>query len=172
MELRETILQEHSVAQRDLIVQWVGREQQRFDELFEYMLSSDVTLAQRASWAVSNCAEAQPQLVRKHLKQLIKVLQQTAVHDAVLRNSARVLSQLTAPANLHGMLMDACFKLVEKPSTSIAVKAFSLEILGKLAATYPDIAPEIKLLIASMENNASPGIKSKCRQVSKMLSLL
>jgi len=40
--------------------------------------------------------------------------------------------------------MDICFRCVASPKEAVAVKAFSLTVLGNLAKLYPEILPEIK----------------------------
>lgn len=43
--------------------------------------------------------------------------------------------------------MDICFNYIASPTEAVAIKAFSLTVLSNLAAIYPEILPEIKLLI-------------------------
>ena len=43
--------------------------------------------------------------------------------------------------------MSICFRHVESPTEAVAIKAFSLTVLSNLAKQYPEILPEIKLLI-------------------------
>jgi len=57
MKLREEILKEHSKAQCNKIVEWVGKSQLRFDELFHLFISDENLVVQRASWPVSYCVE-------------------------------------------------------------------------------------------------------------------
>ena len=49
MHLRETILDEHSKANCNKIVNWVGDSQKRFDELFNLFLNSEYRVNQRAA---------------------------------------------------------------------------------------------------------------------------
>ena len=49
--------------------------------------------------------------------------------------------------------MDICFRYVASPKEAVAVKAFSLTVLGNLAKLYPEILPEIKLLIEAQLPN-------------------
>jgi hypothetical protein len=50
MDLRKTILQEHSKAQTSKIVKWVGDSQQRFDKLVNLFLNEEYRVVQRAAW--------------------------------------------------------------------------------------------------------------------------
>ena len=169
MNLKETILKEHSKTQRNEVVNWVGSTQRRFDEVVDLMLGNDRVLAQRAAWAVSYCVEAHPLLIQKQLGRLIDNLNNPDAHDAVLRNSVRMLESLAIPEKYHGTLMDCCFLFLASPTAAIAIKAFSMGILCRLAQTYPEIIPEIKLLMADQLPNASAGFKSRSKMVLKQL---
>lgn len=161
--LRAAILKEHSKAQCTLIVNWVGNSQQRFDELFQLFLHDEYRVVQRAAWPVSYCVIAHPQLITKHWKQLIKNLQQPNLHTAVKRNSIRLLQDMAIPKKYQGPIMDICFKYVESPTEAVAVKAFSLTVLTNLAKQYPDIIPEIKLLIEDQLTHQTAAFKVRAR---------
>lgn len=65
--------------------------------------------------------------------------------------------------------MDAGFKLLESPTESLAIKVFSLSVLGKLAKSYPEIIPELKLLIEDQLPHQTAGFKSRAKRVLKQL---
>lgn len=147
MNLREEILAEHSKAQTNKIIQWVGNSQKRFDELVYLFLHDEYRVTQRAGWPLSYVASAHPQLVKKHLKILVKTLRQQNLHNAVKRNIVRFLQDIPVPEELHGEVMDICFSFIMDPQEAVAVKAFSLTILEKLATDYPEIINELKVVI-------------------------
>lgn len=111
-----------------------------------------------------------PQLIERHMGMLIENLTAAGQHDAVLRNTMRLPEQVNIPDQYHGMLMNNCFQLLESPATAIAVKAFSLGILAGLAKTYPEIIPDINLISSALLPNASPGIKSRIKNIAKHLA--
>jgi hypothetical protein len=49
MNLREEILKEHSKAQSNKIVSWIGNSQKKFDELFNLFLNDEYRVTQRAA---------------------------------------------------------------------------------------------------------------------------
>ena len=83
MNLRATILREHSKANCNRIVKWVGQNQLRFDELFNLFLNDEYRVVQRAAWPMSYIVIAQPQLIKKHISKLIKNLHKPGIHDSV-----------------------------------------------------------------------------------------
>jgi len=163
--VQEQLLKEHSKAQCLRIVNWVGADQKRFDELFHIFLTGQYREVQRAAWPVSYCVIAQPQLIKKHWKKLVTNLQKPGIHDAVKRNSVRLLQDITIPEKYEGQLMDICFGFVASPAEPVAVKAFSITILGNLAKKYPEILPELKVLIEDQLPHQSTAFKSRAKKL-------
>jgi hypothetical protein len=161
--LREEILKEHSKAQCTNIVNWVGASQQRFDELFNLFLNDEYRVVQRAAWPVSYAVIAHPEFIKKHWSSLIKNLQKPNLHNAVKRNSIRLLQDIAIPKKYQGQIMDICFKYVESPTEAVAVKAFSLTVLSNLAKQYPEILPELKLLIEDQLPHQTAAFRSRAK---------
>jgi len=172
VKLREEILKEHSKAQCTKIVNWVGSSQQRFDELFGLFLDNEYRVTQRAAWPVSYCVIANPHFINKHWKKLISNLKKPNLHDAVKRNSIRLLQDIEIPEKYQGELMDICFKYLGSPTEALAVKVFSMSVLGNLAKKYPEIKPELKLLIEDQLPNQSAGFISRGKKILKQLEKL
>src|ERR1700749_5333372 len=102
MILREQLLKEHSRAGCDRIVRWVGGRQERFDELFRLFLTDEYRVVQRAAWPVSYCVINHPVLIKKHFSNLVKNLRKPGIHDAVKRNSVRLLQSVDIPKRYQG----------------------------------------------------------------------
>lgn len=155
MKLRETILEEHSKLQCDKIVKWVNGKQDHFDQLFALMLTGEKQVAQRAAWPISSSIILHPVLLNKHWRSLLNNLRKKNIHDAVKRNSMKVLSTVSIPHKNEGEIMSLCFAYVASFTESIAVKAYALTVLHKLAESYPEIIPEIKLLIEDQPHHSA-----------------
>jgi hypothetical protein len=172
VNLREEILKEHSKAQCTKIVKWVGSSQQHFDELFNLFLNDEYRVVQRAAWPVSYCVDEHPELISKHWKKLMQHLKKPNLHDAVKRNSLRLMQEIELPEKHHGEIMDRCFSYLESPKESLAVQIFSMSVLGNLAKHYPEIKTELKLIIEDQLPHQSAGFKSRAKKVLKQLELL
>ena len=170
MNLRATILAEHSKAQKDKIVKWVGSDQKRFDELFGLFLNDEYRVVQRAAWPLSYCVQRHPQLIRKHFIKLVKNLRHPNLHDAVKRNTVRILQDIPIPEKLHGEVMDICFGYILDPKEKVAVKAFSLTVLQNLSRQYPDIRNEIKVIIEERWEHETAAFRSRAKKILKELS--
>lgn len=166
--LKEEILKGHSKAQCDKIVRWVGNSQLRFDELFYLFLHDGDKITQRSSWPVSYCVQAHPELIQLHFASLIKNLQKKNLHDAIKRNSMRLLQFVNIPKKYQGSIMDYCFTYLQSPTEPVATKVFSIYVLVNLSKIYPDILPEIKLVIEEQLPHQTAGFKSAAKKVMKL----
>jgi hypothetical protein len=170
MKLREQLLTAHTKANCDLIVKWVGKNQARFDQLFELFLKDEYRVVQRAAWPLSYCVIQHPPFIKKHFGRMVKNLHKPGIIDAVKRNTLRLLQHIPIPKRYQGQVMDLCFTYLARPGEAIAIKAFSLTVLEHLVALYPEILPEIKLLIEENYDHATPAFKQRAKQLLKNTS--
>jgi hypothetical protein len=117
---------------------------------------------------LSYAAQAQPQLVKKHLAKLVNNLYKPGLHDAMKRNTVRLLQDVPVPKRLQGKVMDICFRFVENPLEAVAVKAFALTVLGNLAKAYPEILPELKTVIEAQLPYQTAAFKVRARRILQM----
>lgn len=164
MDLRATILAEHSKAQKNKIVKWVGNSQVRFDELIHLFFTDEYRVIQRAGWPLSYIIEDHPDLIKKHIKKLLDNLNKPKIPEAVVRNTIRILQFVDLPTKYHGKIIDLCINYLIENDTPIAVKAYSLSILKKLSELYPDIKQEVKTIIEDRWDVETPAFHSQARK--------
>ncbi|MBI5372254.1 MAG: hypothetical protein HZA79_09565 [Sphingobacteriales bacterium] len=171
MSLRDTILKEHSKANCLKIVNWVGDDQKKFNELLRLFLADEnICVVQRASWPLSYAVEAHPSFIRSHFSKLLKNLRKPGLQDAVKRNTLRMLQYTDVPERLHGELMNDCFAYIESVTEKPAIKAFALTILYNLSLQYPDIRPELKTIIEDRWDYESAAFRSRARKILKAIA--
>ncbi|WP_205511409.1 hypothetical protein [Longitalea arenae] len=169
MDLLKAIQKEHSKAQCEKIVRYVGGDKTRFAELMQLFLKGDYRVTQRAGWPLSICVEKHPELITPYFKQLLPLLKKPDVHIAVVRNTVRLLQFVAIPKTYHGELMNTCFEFVADPQTAPAVKASALTILENLSVLYPDIKPELKLIIEERWPYESAAFHTRARKILKRM---
>ena len=165
MNLRETILAEHTKANCNRIIKWVGDNSLRFDELFQLFLHDENCVVQRAGWPLSYIVIFHPELIQKHFGKLLKNLQKPNIHDAVKRNTLRLLQEITIPKRFHGDVMNICFDYIISPNEKPAIKAFSLSVLQNLSKQYPDIKRELKVIIEDRWDFESAAFRSRAKKI-------
>jgi hypothetical protein len=152
------------------ITEYAAASTKHFKELMQCFLSKEYRLAQRAAWCVGNAVKQQPQLIQPYIKELVDQLERKDVHAAVIRNSVRILQDVTIPEELHGHVMNACFAFIESNEIPVAIKAFSLTTLFNLSKIYPDIQPELKLIIEERLPHETAAFKSRAKKILKQLA--
>jgi hypothetical protein len=170
MELKDQLLSAHSKANCDAIVKWVGSKQERFDQLVGFFLSDDPVLSQRAAWPLSYAGIRFPTLVKKHFKKLVTNLQRSNLHDAIKRNTIRLLQEVELPEELTGTMMNICFDYINSPAEKPAIKAFSLTVLENMTIKYPEIKPELKTIIEDRWDYETAAFRARARKILKKLS--
>jgi hypothetical protein len=167
MDLLKLLREEHSKKQTDRIVNYIGADKDRFAVLIELFFKGEYRITQRAAWPLSYCVRHHPQLIDPYFKQLLDNLGRKDIHVAIIRNTVRLLQDVSIPKKHHGRVMSTCFDFIQSPDTPIAVKAFSLSILGKLSADYPEIRGELSLIIDEQWEHATPAFRSRARKILK-----
>lgn len=165
MILRKAILQEHSKTHCTSIVNWIGNDPLRFDELVALFLNGTALERQRAGWPLSYAAIAHPERVRKHLGRLIQNLEKPGLHDAEKRNTVRLLQEIAIPPTHQGRLMNACFRFIADPAEKPAVKAFSITILHNLSKQYPDIKQELRMVVNDQWEHATAAFRARAKKL-------
>lgn len=170
MQLREEILKEHSRAQSRSITRWIGNNPARLDQLVQLFLFDEYRVVQRAAWIMSLVAEVHPLLLKPHLPAMVDRMGDDNIPVAVKRNVVRVLQHMDIPEDLQGPVMNYCFRFLEDPAETVAVRAFSMTVLARLARQYPDIKQEIVLLIEDqLREGATAGFVSRGKRTLKEL---
>lgn len=165
MQLKEKILSEHTKVNCDEIVKWIGGNQSRFDELMALFLGNDKIITQRSGWPLSYAAIANPSFINKHLGKLLMNLHKKNLHDAVKRNTIRLLEEIKIPEKYQGEVMNICFDFIISPTEKPAIKAFSLGVLENLSKEYPEINAELKTIIEDRWDYETAAFKSRARKI-------
>ena len=165
MDSRNQILKEHTKANCQKIINWVGNDSSRFNQLFNLFLNDENKVTQRAAWPMSYCAIAHPGLIKNKFEKLIENLKRKNIHNAIKRNTVRILQHIIIPSEYEGPVMNLCFQYVESQNEAVAIKAFSLTVLGKLAKKYPEIIPEIRLLVENQLSHQTAAFRQRAKKL-------
>jgi hypothetical protein len=163
MNLEQVIRDEHSKAQCNRIVTYIGNDKKRFAALMKLFFTGEYRVTQRAAWPMSNIVRKHPELITPYLAKLISKLSNPSEGDAVLRNIVRLLQSVQIPKKLHGKVMTICFDFIQSNETAIAIKAFSLSILQNLSKQYPEIIPEVKTIIEERWELETAAFRSRAK---------
>jgi 8-oxo-dGTP diphosphatase len=143
-----------------------------FKKLVEYSFSSDKKLAFRASWTLTKVCDQFPEMIVPCLTTIIESLKNLD-NEGVQRCFLRIISLndfSKISIKHHGVLADHCFEALRSGFSAIAIKAYSMEILYKLALIYPELANELAVSINLLQGEESGAIQARSRMVLKKLA--
>ena len=169
MKIIEVLKKGHSKAITSKIVEYVGHNRLRFRELVSVFLAGPYRITQRAAWPLSMCVIDHPNLIKPHLKAIIKFLDEPGIHDAVKRNTVRLLQFIEIPTSLQGKVVDVCFGFLTNPKEPIAVRVFSMTVLGNLARLHPELKNELRVYIEDHLPYEGPAFRSRGTKLLKSL---
>ena len=172
MNLEKELLKEHSKAQGNKIADYVIKDKKRFDNLMEIFFKADYRLNQRAAYSMNICYDKKPELITPYIEKLIFNLKKEGLHDAVKRNTIRILQFIQIPAELEGEIYDICFNYLTSMDEPIAIKAFSMRVLANICKSYPELKNELIPVIEDLLPHGSSGIKNRGKKILKELNTL
>src|SRR5262245_55714839 len=120
------------------IVDYVNGSPIRFKKLVEIYLHSHFRITQRVAWPLTYCVERWPYLIYPHLKKLLQFMNKPDVHDAVKRNTMRMLQFIEIPKRYHGAVADLCFEYLQNRKATVALRVFSITALWNIIQDQPD----------------------------------
>ena len=169
MDIKKELLKEHSKRQTTKIVNYIGNSPARFKALVRSFLDGPYRVTQRAAWPLSYCVREHPNLIKPHLKNILKMLDKKDAHVAVKRNIMRLLQDIEIPKQFYGALTDKCFTLMD-PKETIAVRVFSMTVLADIAKQEPDLKKELRIVIEDQLPYGSAGFLSRAKKVLKEIN--
>ncbi len=170
MNIREELIKEHSKAQKDKIVAYIGNDKKKFAELMTLMLTAEYRVAQRAAYPVSYCVRKHPHLIRPWFGKMIKKMDDKIAHDAIRRNAVRILEDIDIPEKYCGELFEISNHYLYGIKEPIAVRAFSISVMANIAKKYPDLRNEVKYNAESILHCGIPALESRSRKVLKQIN--
>lgn len=143
-----------------------------FRKLLEFSYSDDKKLAFHSSWVLTKACDKYPDLIDPFLPEIVEKLQNID-NESTQRSFLRMISLSNLnklSTRHHGLLTDHCFNQLRSGFSAIAIKAYSMEILYKLALIYPELTNELYATINMIQPDASAGILARGRIILKKLS--
>lgn len=148
----------------DRVAAYIGDDETRFEELMRIFLGEDFREAQLAAWAVSISGELHPQWLRPYIGKMLDNLERP-VHPAVIRATVRTFQFTEIPKRYQARVIDQCFTYLSDLSVPIAIRVFSLTVLGNLAVHYPELKQELRVVLETQLPFTPPAIKSRLKQI-------
>lgn len=169
MKLTEQINKGSGLANYQAIANHIGDDPTLFSELIHIFLTGSWRTNQRAATPLILCLKRFPHLIEPHLAPLIANLRNSAVHNAVKRNTLRILQEVEITEDCQAEATAVCFDLLLNNRTPVAIKVFAMTVLGNIAAQLPELKNELIIVIEDLLPYGSAGFVSRGSKVMKKL---
>lgn len=171
MNIKEELLADPYQSKRKAteVAMYACISEDAFRHLMHCFESDEYRLAQRAAYSVSIATHERPELIRPYIGVLVSQLKRTDIHDAVIRNSARILQDISIPDEFHGELMDAAFGIIANRQLAIAIRTFCLTILFNLSKIYPEIRKELRVFLEESVEYEPAAFQSRAKKILKKI---
>ena len=169
IDLKKTLEKDVTKADCLKIVRYIGNDAGKFRELVSVFLAGPYRVTQRAAWPLSYCVREHPALVRPHLSKILTHLKKPGIHDAVKRNTMRLLQFIDVPVATQGRVADICLGYLLDTKEPIAIRVFSMTVLANIARTQLDIKNELIPIIEDEMPFASAAFRSRGQKILKQL---
>ncbi len=133
-------------------------------QLWSLTQDGDAKTAWRAAYLMDIINEQYPDRLLSflnHIKDRLKMEE----NQSLLRHFSRILCHHNIIIYADGTFIDTCIKHLISKKSAIAVKANFLTLTQQLLAHYPELKQEFKEAFDLMQQDASPAIRCRLRQI-------
>jgi len=87
------------------------------------------------------------------------------VHDAIHRFVLRSFETVKLPVEFHGLIIDKSFAILMNRKASIAPRMFAMTVIYRLSKVYPEIKPELDLVLNEELEYGSTGFRNRAKKM-------
>ncbi|MCF8227748.1 MAG: hypothetical protein K9G58_04435 [Bacteroidales bacterium] len=167
----EDLLPDTSRRTADLAVAFVRDNPGYLPPMIALSFSENHLMAMRASRVVWLCGKEAPELIQAHLEDIARrfpsLNNASAIRNFLNLYSGKLekLSERTL-----GIMIDACFHLLEDPKSDIAHKVLSMELIYQASRMIPELKPVLKSIIELQFDESATAFQSRARKIMHSLN--
>ncbi|MEN8224836.1 MAG: hypothetical protein ABFS05_05695 [Bacteroidota bacterium] len=166
----EEILFDSSRAAADMAVEVIVQKPEIFDEAYQICMAQEGQKALRAARVVQLIAEQHPEILQPYFSDLVHRLPDLT-HSSVKRCMTKVLTfyDVTEDEEIHGIIIDACFKRMNDFGEEIATRAYATRVLQRFTKIYPEITGELIAALQLLIDNSKETLSRYSQNILKEL---
>lgn len=170
MDIVKTLNENMGLQMVTPIVNYIGNDKKRLDQLVEILDKGDKAVQHRASYALLHVALANTTLVIPYTPLFLNILNRTNVHESTKRNVLRCFQEFNCPDDQAGELLDCCYGLMKNAALPPALIAFAINVAAPICKRYPELIPEFELILKELyQFHTAPSITACIKRAQKTL---
>jgi hypothetical protein len=170
MDYIKELSKEHSLAVTNLVAKAIGKDSTEFKKIIDILYNEKAPFPLRASWVLTVVNDSQPQLLEPFIPLFLDTIHRFTA-EGIRRHIAYVLAEQDIDENYHGELLIKCYKLMNSPKESVAVKVHAMQAIAKVAIKNPDLKKELKEAIEIQLTQTTTAFHARAKKVYKDLKL-
>ncbi|OPZ98803.1 MAG: hypothetical protein BWY70_01142 [Bacteroidetes bacterium ADurb.Bin408] len=159
------MLYDSSKAAVDAVVELAGQQPALFAEVFHAACNEPYPLAMRAARVVQFYILKNPHAIAPFLPDLVHTLLHNTV-DGVKRSFLKILIEVVDVDAIPdaGLVYNRCLDWIFSEKESIAVRAYSMDLLYKFSLFEKELSMEFMLVLENVPLDESPGLECRRKQ--------
>lgn len=166
--IKKLLEEDRSKNQTNNIIQYVGSDEKRMEALMFFFFHEEWRYNQWSAWPIGYIGVKYPWMMTPYHDRLLDSLK-NPTHDAVARNILRIYGEIEIPEDIEGDIYETCFNYLLDLKQSIAIRVFSMTVLGRISHKYPELQDELISVIEEFMPHGSAGFKARGRRILKQL---
>lgn len=152
----------------ELVAAGIGNDTLLLSEAMDIAFREKPPVSTRAARVVQLCAEKNPEMLIPNLDTIIfNMPEQEGTRRSFLKILADIPYEFTEEQK--GVLVDRCFEWFQSNNQPVAIKAYCMQLLAKIAESEPDLKPELISVIKEQIPRSSAGIMAQGSKILKKL---
>lgn len=121
-------------------------------ETRKLLFDKDPQRTMRSAWILLHISFHYPELVVPQLKYILKFLDQNDQNTGAIRCCIRILTEIEIPEKYCSEVFDKSLKYAMNAGFPHAVRVFAIYVLVKICKQYPELKPEVQLIIDDLSS--------------------
>ncbi len=170
MDFRKEIVRDPSVTNTKRVAKFVVAHPKELKSLVKLISEKDENISMRSAWIISHVCLLDSELIARYLPDFVKFLNKKDNRSGTIRCILNCLEKINLPEKYCAEIFDFCMNYIKNATLPHAVRAFSITILGNICKTYPELKPEVELVLSELKTFPQPAsITVRIRDTSKIL---
>ena len=170
MDFSKEISKDKGVKNAKRLAEFVADNPGEIKKLVKLFYDEDTNISMRSAWIISHVCSLNPEIVIALTPDFVKYLKSKNPNPPTIRCVLSSLQQIKIPEKYCAIVFDFCAKYVRNETLPLAVRAFSINIMGRLCKRYPELKYETELILSELKTVPQAGsISASIRNASKIL---
>ena len=173
MNFKEEINEDQSVEHAKLLAKFVIAHPKKVKDLVKLFFDEDTNISMRSAWVLSHVSMKTPEIIVPYIPDFLKFMKKKNAHPGTIRCILSCLQRINIPQKYCGIIFDYCMDYTKNATLPHAIRAFSITILVNICKKYPELKPEVELVLYELKTFPQPGsIIVRMRDAFKILDKL